>query len=185
MSRAGRALILAPMLAAVAAPALAAGFAVTSPDFRNGGAIAMRQVFGQCGGQNVSPALSWSGEPAGTHSFAVTLFDPDAPGGSGWWHWSVFNIPASVHSLPEGAGSGGSAGLPPGAVQGRNDFGSGGYGGPCPPPGPAHHYRVTIYAVKVPAVPLDAAAPGAAVGAALKADALATAELVGMFGRSR
>ena len=173
------------MVAATAAPALAAGLTVTTPDFKNGGPIAMRQVYGQCDGQNVSPALSWSGEPAGTQSFAVTMFDPDARGGAGWWHWTVFNIPAAVHSLPGGAGSAGSTTLPPGAVQGRNDFGASGYGGPCPPPGPAHHYQITVYALKVPALPLDGTAPGATVGAALRADALATAEVIGMFGRSQ
>ena len=173
------------MLAAAAAPASAAGLTVTTPDFQNGGPIAIRQVYRQCGGQNVSPALSWSGEPGGTQSFAVTMFDPDARGGAGWWHWSVFNIPAAVHSLPAGADSQGSTGLPPGTVQGRNDFGASGYGGPCPPPGPAHHYRITVYAVKVPTLPLGGTAPGATVGTALRADALATAEVVGTFGRSQ
>ncbi|HML11102.1 MAG TPA: YbhB/YbcL family Raf kinase inhibitor-like protein [Stellaceae bacterium] len=148
--------------------------------------MASAQVFNGfgCTGQNISPALSWSGEPAGTQSFAVTMFDPDAPTGSGWWHWTVFNIPASVHSLPAGAGTDPSKDLPAGAVQGRNDFGFSFYGGPCPPVGAhAHHYEITVYALKVPKLDLDASASGAKVGFNLNADALATANIVGRYGR--
>lgn len=171
------------LAAVLATPALAAGLTVTTPDFQNGGPMAMRQVFTRCGGQNVSPALSWSGAPAGTQSFAVTMFDPDAPTGHGWWHWSVWNIPASAQGLPEGAGSGG--GLPSGAVQGRNDFGAAGYGGPCPPSGPAHHYRVSVYALRSAALPLGADASDAAAEAAIRANALAQGEVVGLFGRGQ
>lgn len=178
-----RALMLASVIATAAAPAVAVGLTVTTPDFQNGGEIAIKQVFTGCKGQNVSPALSWSGEPAGTQSFAVTMFDPDAPTGSGWWHWTVWNIPASVHALPEGAGSGG-AGLPAGAVQGLTDFGFSHYGGPCPPPGPAHHYHVTVYALKVPTLPLDSSASGAKVGFNVHFNALAQGEIVGLFGRT-
>src|SRR5208282_885718 len=116
-----------------------------------GGKIADEQVFNSfgCSGQNVSPSLAWSGAPKGTKSFAVSMYDPDAPTGSGFWHWWVANIPASAASLPKGAGDAAGAALPAGSLQVRNDFSAIGYGGPCPPKGKPHHYRVTIYALDV------------------------------------
>jgi Raf kinase inhibitor-like YbhB/YbcL family protein len=181
-----RALILGTALATLAVPALAAGLTVTSPAIKDGGPIGMAQVFNGfgCKGENHSPALAWSGEPAGTMSFAVTIFDPDAPTGSGWWHWTVFNIPASVHGLPADAGADGSPLLPEGAGEGLTDFGFAHYVGPCPPPGPAHHYHIAVYALKVPKLQLDAHATGATVGFAIHANTLAKAEIVGTFGRS-
>ncbi|HXC30074.1 MAG TPA: YbhB/YbcL family Raf kinase inhibitor-like protein [Stellaceae bacterium] len=135
---------------------------------------------------NISLALSWSGEPAGTQSFAIMMFDSDARAGSGWWHWTVFNIPASVHSLPAGVGSDASKDLPTGAVQGRNDFGFSFYGGPCPPVGEhAHHYEITVYALKVPKLDLDASAPGAKVGSELRANALESAMIAGRYERAK
>jgi hypothetical protein len=170
------------MLSALAVPAFAAGFSVASPDIKNGGTVPMAQVFTGCKGGNQSPALSWSGEPAGTQSFAVTMYDPDAPTGSGWWHWTVFNIPASVHSLAVNAGAAGGAGLPPGAGMGKTDFGFSNYGGPCPPPGPAHHYAITVYALKVLKLTLDADSSGAKVGFNLHFNAIGEAKLIGIFG---
>jgi Raf kinase inhibitor-like YbhB/YbcL family protein len=112
------------------------------------------------------------------------MFDSDARAGSGWWHWTVFNIPASVHSLPAGVGSDASKDLPTGAVQGRNDFGFSFYGGPCPPVGEhAHHYEITVYALKVPKLDLDASAPGAKVGSELRANALESAMIAGRYER--
>ena len=172
-------------LSALAAPAFAAGLTVTSPDIKDGGTIAMAQVFTGCKGENRSPALSWSGEPAGTQSFAITMYDPDAPTGSGWWHWTVFNIPANVHTLPENAGAEHSTLLPAGAGQGMTDFGFSHYGGPCPPPGAPHHYVVTVYALKVAKLPLDAAASGATVGFNLHFNTLAEGKVTGIFGRSQ
>ena len=168
---------------------LAAGggkFNVTSPDFANGGNIPMAQVFNSfgCKGGDVSPALHWSGAPAGTESFAVTIYDPDAPTGSGWWHWAVFNIPATVTSLPANAGAADSHTLPAGAVQARTDFGFSNYGGPCPPVGDApHHYQVTVYALKIAKLPLDANASGAMVSFYLHFNTLAKARITGMYGR--
>lgn len=101
-----------------------------------------------CTGQNVSPQIAWRGAPQGTKSFVVTMYDPDAPTGSGWWHWVVANIPASVTELKEGAGSTGGT-LPEGAVAVRGDSGTPGYTGLCPPAGQTHRYVITVHALKV------------------------------------
>jgi Raf kinase inhibitor-like YbhB/YbcL family protein len=180
-----RALILGAALAAAATPALAE-FTMSSPNVKSGSPMALTQVLGDCNGQNVSPALNWAGEPAGTQSFAVTMIDTDAPTGNGWWHWTVFNIPASVHGLAAGAGSEGSKDLPAGAIQGRTDFGFSHYGGPCPPAGDhAHHYEITVYALKAASMPLDATTAGTKVGLILGDSALATAKIVGRYERSK
>ncbi|HKT31089.1 MAG TPA: YbhB/YbcL family Raf kinase inhibitor-like protein [Gammaproteobacteria bacterium] len=183
-----RALSIFALLAFPVAVLAAGGFTVTSPDFSDGGTIPMAQVFNGfgCKGGDVSPALHWSGAPAGTKSFAVTIYDPDAPTGSGWWHWVVFNIPANVTSLPAGAGAPHSHKLPHGAVQARTDFGFSNYGGPCPPVGDApHHYHVTVYALKTAKLQLNADASGAMVGYYLHFNTIAEAHLVGLFGRSQ
>ena len=179
-------LILAAALSAVAAPALAAEFVLSSTEVKSGSPMALAQAWTACKGQNISPALSWSGEPSGTQSFALTMYDPDARGGSGWWHWTVFNVAATVHSLAAGAGTEGSRDLPAGARQGRNDFGLSQYSGPCPPVGDhAHHYEITIYAVKLAQLPLDTTASGAEVSSLLRSNTLATAKIVGRYERSR
>src|SRR2546421_1153961 len=140
------ALLAAHSSAAQAPPVTAAGkFTLSSTDISAGGQIAEQQVFNGfgCKGGNVSPALSWSNPPAGAKSFALLMHDPDAPTGSGWWHWVVYNIPAGLKSLPAGAGDPHKSLLPAGAVQGRTDFGTSGYGGPRPPPRqpPPHYLR--------------------------------------------
>src|SRR5262245_38717869 len=124
---------LAVAAALAAAPASAAGFRLTS-SLKPGANIPEANVFNGfgCSGKNDSPALDWSGAPKDTKSFALTVYDPDAPTGSGWWHWVVFNIPASITHLDAGASAGA---LPAGAVQSQTDFGKPGYGGPCPPAG--------------------------------------------------
>jgi Raf kinase inhibitor-like YbhB/YbcL family protein len=178
-------LILGAALSTVAAPALAAEFMLNSTEVKSGSPMGIAQAYTDCRGQNISPALTWSGEPPGTQSFAVTIYDPDARASGGWWHWMVFNIPASVHSLAAGAGSDGSKDLPAGASQGRNDFGVAQYSGPCPPVGDhAHHYEITVYAMKVVHLPLDNTSSGAAVSAQLSANTLATAKIVGRYERS-
>jgi Raf kinase inhibitor-like YbhB/YbcL family protein len=104
-------------------------------------------VFG-CKGGNMSPSLSWSGAPSDAKSFAITVYDPDAPTGSGFWHWVVFNIPPGTTSIPKNAGNVKAKLMPKGAIQSRTDFGTDGYGGPCPPQGDKpHHYIFTVYAV--------------------------------------
>lgn len=181
-----RRLALAIAFSIVAVPTLAAGFTATTPAFENGGTIPAPQVCERYKGGSHSPALSWSGEPSGTKSFAVTLYDPDAPTGSGFWHWTVFNIPATVHSLPADAGAKGSKLLPEGAGEGRNDAGFAYYAAPCPPVGDQpHHYQLTVFAVKVPKLPLDAESSGARVGFNLHFNTLAKAQVVGVYGEPK
>jgi hypothetical protein len=174
--------ILAIALFLLASPALAE-MVLSSPDFTAGGTLPAAQVlngFG-CDGPNLSPALTWSGVPEGTVSLILTLYDPDAPTGSGWWHWTVANIPADVTGLPAGVTA---ETLPEGAVEGRTDFGTPGFGGACPPEGaPPHRYIFTLYAIPEAVLPIDANASGALVGFYAKAIALETATLTATFGR--
>jgi Raf kinase inhibitor-like YbhB/YbcL family protein len=173
---------LAFALCLAASPALAE-MTLTSPDFAEGGTLPVAQVFNAmgCTGGNTSPALEWSGAPDGTKSFLLTAYDPDAPTGSGWWHWTVANIPAGVTGLPAGASP---AALPEGAVEGRTDFGAPGFGGACPPEGAApHRYVFTIYAMPEATLPLDANASGAMFGFYANAMALDHATLTASFGR--
>jgi Raf kinase inhibitor-like YbhB/YbcL family protein len=161
---------------------------LTSADLKEGDTIANEQVFKGfgCTGSNISPALSWSGAPSGTKSFALNIYDPDAPAGSGWWHWVVFNIPPGTMSLPKGAGDVKKKLMPKGAIQSRTDFGTVGYGGPCPPRGDRpHHYQITVFAVDVGKLPdaRNAAASAALVGFDLHFHTLAKATLTGLYGR--
>ena len=164
----------------------AADFSLTSPQIRDGGRIADEQVFNSfgCQGANISPALQWQGAPAGTKSFALTVYDPDAPTGSGWWHWVVFNIPASVNALAKGAGDVQATLIPTGAIQSRTDFGKPGYGGPCPPAGDKpHRYQITLYALKTDKLPLDENAPAAMVGFYLNQNLILKTVLKAQYGR--
>ena len=127
------------------------------------------------------PALDRS--PAGTKGFALTVYDPDAPTGSGWWHWVVFNIPAAVNRLPEGAGSKGGH-LPDGAVQSRTDFGAPGYGGACPPEGHGNHrYIFTVHALDVEKLDLPPESSAAMVGFMVNAHTLGKASFTAVYGR--
>jgi Raf kinase inhibitor-like YbhB/YbcL family protein len=162
-------------------------FTVSSNSFKDGDYLKLTHVvsadagFG-CAGENVSPHLKWSGAPAGTKSFAVTCFDPDAPTGSGFWHWLVVNIPPGVHELALGAGSKGGA-LPKGALQTRTDYGFAGYGGPCPPEGDhPHRYLFTVYAVNE-MLGVQEDTPAAQIGFNLNFKTLAKATLMGLFKR--
>ena len=189
VSLAALALAATTLLAAAASAARETGtmakFTLTSIDFTEGGTLANAQVFNEfgCRGGNLSPALAWSGAPADTQSFALLVHDPDAPTGSGWWHWVVYNIPAGTSSLPAGAGDPKKGLTPKGAVQGRTDYGSVGYGGPCPPPGKPHHYNFTLYALKVPKLEVPEGASPALIGFNVRAQALGEAHLTGMYGR--
>ena len=159
-------------------------FKVSAPDLESKGRITAAHVFNSfgCSGQNISPALNWSNAPAGTKSFAVTAYDPDAPTGSGWWHWVMYNIPATATGLVAGAGNGRNA--PSGSQQGNTDFGSKGYGGPCPPAGDKpHHYHFTVFALKVDKLDVPGNATSAYIGFNLNANKLATARVTGLYGR--
>ena len=160
-------------------------FSLASNTLKDGGRMPRAQVyfgFG-CSGENISPELHWQGAPEGTRSFAVIMHDPDAPTGSGWWHWVVFNIPENVTALPEGAGDP-KSGLIPEAIQSRTDFGSPGYGGACPPEGHGdHRYQFRVYALKVEQLQLDENTPAAMVAYQINANKLAEAQLEVKFGR--
>jgi hypothetical protein len=171
---------------AAATAASAAAMTLTSTDVQQGATIARVHVYtaNGCGGGNVSPTLSWSGAPAATRSFALTIHDPDAPHAGGFWHWVVFDLPAGTTGLPRGAGSAGSSGMPAGARQGRNDFGDSTYDGPCPPVGNApHHYNFTLSALDVATLNLPAGSAAAQVDFAVRAHTLAAARLTGLYGR--
>lgn len=128
-------------------------------------------------GENISPQLSWQNAPVGTQSFAITMYDKDAPTGSGFWHWVVFNIPSNVLQLPSGAGDVAKKLMPVGVVQSINDTGNNGYGGPAPPAGQPHQYVITVYALKTK-IDLKESAPAALVGFYLNSAALAKASIV-------
>ena len=167
-----------------AAAAQAAGLKLASPDL-TAGQFAPLFIYDQsgCSGGNHSPALAWSDPPAGTKSFAVTVFDPDAPTGRGWWHWVVYDIPASLRALQQDAGAGSGQNLPQGARQTANDFGGPGYGGPCPPPGSPHRYVFTVYALDAPSLGLASGTEPAKVAIGLKPHALAEASFTVSYGR--
>lgn len=165
----------------------ASAFELSSPDLKPDGAIDHKHVFKGfgCDGGNISPALIWKEPPAGTKSFAVMVHDPDAPtGGAGWWHWVVYDLPATTTTLPQGAGAAQSKTMPAGAVQQKTDFGVAGWGGPCPPVGDKpHHYNFTVYALKVDKLDVPPDATASLIGFMVNANALAHARLTGRSGR--
>ena len=183
-----RSISLTAALAVSASFAHGAGFTLASPTIQPGSMLTDAQVFSGfgCTGKNISPALKWSGAPAGTKSFALTFYDPDAPTGSGWWHWVVYNLPASATELPEGAGGADGKGLPAGAVQGRTDFGAAGFGGACPPAGDKpHRYIFTVYALKTDKIDAPADASAALVGFMINANKLGKASFEAKYGRKK
>ena len=162
---------------------------LTSKTFKDGDYLGQEQIlsteygFG-CSGGNKSPHLRWEGAPEGTKSFALTCFDPDAPTGSGFWHWVVVNIPPQITELPLDAGNPATDKLPVGALQVRTDFGKPGYGGPAPPEGDhPHRYIFTIHAVSMDKLPVTADTSAAVVGFHLNFNSLAKASLMGLFKR--
>lgn len=156
-----------------------ASFLVLSDDVLDGMRLKDEQLYA---GANRSPHLRWEGAPSGTKSFAVTCFDPDAPTGSGFWHWVLFDIPGNVTELERGAGSKDMSRLPKGAVHARNDFGTADFGGAAPPPGDGpHRYVFTVYAVDSDKLGLDADASPAKVGFMLRFHTIGRAQLIGEY----
>ena len=148
-------------------------FTLTSNDFKDSDVLPDAQV--QAKG-NTSPQLAWSGAPEGTKSFAITVYDPDAPTGSGFWHWTVANIPASVSEIPTGGP------VPSGAVEGRTDYGAPGFGGAAPPPGHGpHRYIFTVFAVDVESLPVTPEDSGAKYGFNLHFHTLAKASITATY----
>jgi Raf kinase inhibitor-like YbhB/YbcL family protein len=156
-----------------------------SPDIKADGTVPMAHVYrgGGCEGGNASPALEWTQPPPGTRGYAVTCYDPDAPTGSGWWHWQIFDIPPTATGLARGAGNPEGA-RPATAVQSRNDYGEVGYGGPCPPPGDKpHRYVFTVYALKLGKLGVPHDASCAMVGFMLNANRIDSASFTATYGR--
>ncbi len=177
------ALCCAGLLAA--APTLFA-FDLTSTDVKAGAAMAKQQEYNGsgCDGRNLSPELHWTHAPAGTRSFAVTLYDPDAPTGSGWWHWIMFNIPADVHTLRRDAGNPASGLAPKGSMEGRTDFGIRAFGGPCPPRGDKpHRYQFKVYALDIAHIDAAPNSRAAQIDFMLHAHSLGVAKLQATYGR--
>lgn len=152
---------------------------VSTTSFKPGDTIPREFAFTGCGGKNVSPQLSWSDFPKETKSFAITIFDPDAPTGSGYWHWLVSDIAAKVTSLDAGAGSGKS---PAGGKTSFSDYGLNTYGGPCPPKGDKpHRYYITVYALDVPSLGVDERTTGATFVFHMRGHLLAQGTIMGTF----
>lgn len=183
-----------PLLAPLVASCLALGsttvhaddLTLSSDTIRQNGTLGSAQVFAGfgCDGENISPDLQWTPGPDGTKSYAVTVYDPDAPTGSGWWHWIVYNIPADVTSLPTNAGLEGGANLPEGAVHGRSDFGTYGFGGACPPLGDnPHRYEFVVHALQTDNIDLPTDASAALIGYMVTANRLSSSKITARFGR--
>jgi Raf kinase inhibitor-like YbhB/YbcL family protein len=159
-------------------------FTLKSDDL--GGQLTQSQVFSGfgCSGKNISPSLKWINAPGNTKSFAVTVYDPDAPTGSGWWHWVIFNIPAGVNELKADAGRTEKNLAPAGSIQSVTDFGRPGFGGACPPQGDkAHRYIFTVYALSIAKLNLDEKTSPAMVGFVLNSNTIAKASLMSYYRR--
>lgn len=173
-------LLAALTLAAFAATAAAASpFTLDSPTLAANARVPMASVYAECGGGNQSPALRWRDPPAGTQSFAVTMFDP----GANFWHWIAFDIAIGAHGLNANAGVPRSGNAPGDTVQLKNDFGHAGYAGPCPPAGKAHHYVITVYALDVPELGITTHFSRKAALDAIRQHTLAKATLTVNWGR--
>jgi Raf kinase inhibitor-like YbhB/YbcL family protein len=166
--------------------AQAQDFTLTSDTIEPGATLTEEQVFSGfgCSGKNLSPHLQWTPGPEGTRSYAVTVYDPDAPTGSGWWHWVVYNIPADVTELAAGAGEASGKSLPEGAIHGPTDFGTYDFGGACPPEGDQpHRYVFTVFALKAAKIEVPEGASAALIGFMVNANTLAKASFTASYGR--
>lgn len=175
-----------PLSLMLSGSALAGGFTLSSKDISHGDFMPKAhefQGFG-CSGGNASPQLSWSNAPEGTEAFALTVYDPDAPTGSGWWHWQLVNIPKNVSSLSAGAGDLSKKLLPQGSVNIANDYGAKGFGGACPPKGHGvHRYQFTIHALSKK-LELPEGASGALTGYMVNAHSLASSTIEALYKRN-
>lgn len=163
-----------------------AEMSIISSDIKAGELMPKAQEFAGfgCEGDNLSPQLSWSNSPADTKSFAITAYDPDAPTGSGWWHWVLINIPATVNSLATGAGNPEKGLLPEGSQTFKTDYGSKSFGGACPPEGDkAHRYQFKVFALNVEKLELPKDGSAALVGYYLNSHAIETATLESLYKR--
>ncbi len=161
-------------------------FTLSSKDL--GGVATSTQEFNGfgCTGSNLSPQLSWVNPPEGTKSFAITMYDPDAPTGSGWWHWVVFDIPVNTKELPTGAGNPKLNLIPSEIIQSITDYGTIGYGGPCPPEDHGlHQYIITVYALKTEKLGLTSTTSPAVVGYYLWNNTIAKASIVSYYQRKK
>jgi len=171
---------LAPMVAH------AGTLTLKSPTLKPGATLTKEQEFNGfgCAGKNQSPALKWTAGPKGTQSYAITVYDPDAPTGSGWWHWVVYNIPAHVTELAAGAGDATGKLLPPNAIQGRTDFGAHEFGGACPPVGDKpHRYIFTVHALKIEKIDVPAESSAALIGFMIHGNSLGKASFTAKYRR--
>lgn len=170
--------LLALFLGSTSSLAIADDFVLTSDSIAEGQPLGIAQVFKGfgCDGGNTAPDLAWSGAPEGTESFAITVYDPDAPTGSGWWHWFAFNIPADVTSLESGEA------LPEDAIELKSDYGVTGFGGACPPPGEVHRYHFTVYALGT-VLDIDDSVSNALAGFMVNANTLAKATITAVYTR--
>ncbi len=174
------------LLSSVMGSTYADGFTLASPELETNKQMVKSLEFNGfgCNGDNISPALTWSGEPKNTKSFALTVYDPDAPTGSGWWHWVIINIPATVHKLQRNAGNNDSGKAPKGSQQTRTDFGVVGFGGACPPKGDKpHHYHFKLFALDTDKLDIPQGASAALVGFNLNSHVLGTAEIITLYQR--
>lgn len=159
-------------------PAYADSFQLTSTTIAEGQQLDAAQVFQGfgCEGGNTAPDLAWSGAPEGTESFAITVYDPDAPTGSGWWHWFAFNIPGDVTELPVGGT------VPDGTIELANDYGTTGFGGACPPPGEVHRYQFTVHALGT-VLEIDDSVSNALAGFIVNANSISSASITAVYSR--
>ncbi|AYA42396.1 YbhB/YbcL family Raf kinase inhibitor-like protein [Xenorhabdus nematophila] len=159
---------------------------ITSTEFKNNDFLQKEHEFNEFGGNgnNRSPELAWREAPAETKSFAITAYDPDAPTGSGFWHWVAFDIPVAAQALVANAGKSDGSKMPIGTIQSRNDYGFPGFCGPCPPVGnKAHRYIFTIHALSVEKLGIDAETTNAVARFMIQANTLATATITSYYQR--
>ncbi len=174
-------LILLLIVTLFSISAIAEGFTLSSTDVH--GQLSNEQVFNRsgCRGKNISPQLSWKNAPPGTKSFAMTVYDPDAPTGSGWWHWVVFNIPTDINQLKTGASN---TAMPVGSTEGMSSYGTSGFGGACPPKGDKpHRYVFTVYALNIKKIDQPANVRPELIGFLLNGHAIAKASIIAYYGR--